>query len=213
MNNDKLLCGCVYRSPTNDSVTTQTSTAQVCTVIKEAADLGSSHLLIVGDFNYPRIDWETEDVNENSEVIKPFLDEIQTNFLHQHITKPTRYRGGQEPSLLDLILTNEEGMINELTHNPPLGDSDHECLNFKLECYHARSKSLVDQRRNYYKADYQTIIKRLEEVDWRQELQGDFHSCYEKFITILEERLEGCVPVFKAGKKKKISTSQPKRSD
>ena len=202
-NNDKLLCGCVYRSPTNDSDSTRASTTQVCTVIKEAAELDLSHLLIVGDFNYPRIDWDTEDVNENSPIIKPFLEEIQGNFLHQHVTQPTRYREDQEPSLLDLILTNEEGMINEMTHNPPLGDSDHECLNFRIECYHAKSQSSVDQRRNYFKADYETIIKRLEEIDWNQVLQGDFQTCYEKFITILEQCLEGCVPMFKAGKKKK----------
>ena len=185
LNNEKLLCGCVYRSPTTDSNTTRASTTQVCTVIKEAVGLGLSHLLIVGDFNYPRIDWETEDVNENSDTIKPFLEEIQADFLHQHVTQPTRYREGQEPSLLDLIMTSEEGMINEMTHNPPLGDSDHECLNFTLECYHDKGKSSVDKRKNYYKADYKTINSRLAEIVWNQELQGDFKSCYEKFVTIM----------------------------
>ncbi len=35
-------------------------------------------------------------------------------FLYQHITEYTRYREGQNPSLLDLILTNAEGMVNDI---------------------------------------------------------------------------------------------------
>ena len=33
-----------------------------------------------------------------------------------------------KPSRLDLIFTNEEGMIDTIEHNAPLGNSDHETL-------------------------------------------------------------------------------------
>ena len=36
VNYDKLLCGCVYRSPLNDKDVTKDSTSKVCSVIKEA---------------------------------------------------------------------------------------------------------------------------------------------------------------------------------
>jgi hypothetical protein len=53
---------------------------------------------------------------------------------NQHVKQATRYRGDNQPSLLDLILTNEEEMIDHVVHNAPLGNSDHEILefNFKL---------------------------------------------------------------------------------
>ena len=202
-NNDKLLCGCVYRSPSNDNNSTRETTSQVCKVINEAANLKTSHMLIVGDFNYPRIDWENEHVDENSDVVGPFLNELQSNFLHQHITKPTRYRDGQQPHLLDLILTNEEGMINDISHNPPLGESDHECLNFTLECYHDDNHSESKEARNFYKADYKTIRERLAQIDWETELQEDFTLDYIKFTKILELCMVGCIPTFKIRMKKR----------
>ena len=42
-------------------------------------------------------------------------------FLYQHVTQPTRYRIGETPNLLDLIITNEEGLISSLEHFPGLG--------------------------------------------------------------------------------------------
>ena len=56
-------------------------------------------------------------------------------FTPAYSLEPTRHRDGNEPGLLDLVFTNEEDMINDLKHNAGLGDSDHECLNFNLNCY------------------------------------------------------------------------------
>ena len=39
-------------------------------------------------------------------------------------------RHGQEPSVLDLVLTNEEGMIENIDYGNPLGKSDHLVLTF-----------------------------------------------------------------------------------
>ena len=45
-------------------------------------------VLIMGDFNFPGIDWGTleADVTGNK-----FLDSTQYCFLRQHVLKPTRY--------------------------------------------------------------------------------------------------------------------------
>ena len=45
--------------------------------------------------------------------------------------QPTRVRHGQEPSVLDLVLTNEEGMIENIEYGNPLGKSDHLVLTFE----------------------------------------------------------------------------------
>ena len=106
---DSLLCGCVYRSPTKEKEATIKSTTQVCDLISEATGKNHSHLLICGDFNYPEIDWENESVGENSDHLASFMTKIQDCLLHQHITESTRFRFGEEPSLLDLILTTKRG--------------------------------------------------------------------------------------------------------
>ena len=111
------------------------STTKICKVIAEATQRNNSHLIICGDFNYPCIDWEHEFVKEHTDVIKPFIETIQSYYLHQHVFEPTRFRDGQEPSVLDLVFSNEEDMINILMQNPDLGDSDHTCINFVLNYY------------------------------------------------------------------------------
>ena len=74
-------------------------------------------------------------IHESTPTVSPFIEAIQNIHLHQHVKELTRYRYGQEVSLLDLIFTNEEGLPSELKHKPGLGESDHECLYFVCNCH------------------------------------------------------------------------------
>ena len=64
-----------------------------------------------------------------------FYDMTRDLFLVQHVEKPIRYREGQKPSLLDLILTDNDMYIDEIYHASPLGKSDHEVLHFTTLIY------------------------------------------------------------------------------
>ena len=64
-----------------------------------------------------------------------FIENIRDNFLFQHITKPTRGRLGNKSNILDLSFTNEEGMIEYVTYESPLGKSDHAVLLINHRCY------------------------------------------------------------------------------
>ena len=66
--NDSLLCGCLYRSPTNDQARLKETTDKICGIIEKAVSQKDTHLLICGDFNYPSIDWENEYVEEASSI-------------------------------------------------------------------------------------------------------------------------------------------------
>ena len=65
-------------------------------------------IVLVGDFNYPDIDWKNDtcDKNVNHKASK-FLECVHKNYLSQLITEPTHYRGTQTPTLVDVVLTNE----------------------------------------------------------------------------------------------------------
>ena len=108
-NGDKLLIGCVYLSPSGNR---HCSMAELHETLKLASSQKASHILIVGDFNVPQVDWtdmysDAPPGHYSHDLIRC----VQDNFLTQHVTRPTRYRHGQAPSTLDLILTNEEGMV------------------------------------------------------------------------------------------------------
>ena len=95
-----------------------------------------------------------------------FLDTCQDCFLCQYVLSPTRYRLmiSQCSSLLDLILTNEEGMVGEPQYLPGLGCSDHLCLLFNFNCY----ASGIQKCSTYYKyarGDYDKLRSLLSEID------------------------------------------------
>ena len=69
---------------------------------------------------YPNIKWERESIESNT-VEDKFIENIRDNFLFQHITMPTRGRLGNTSNILDLIFTNEEGMIEDVMYESPLG--------------------------------------------------------------------------------------------
>ena len=60
-----------------------------------------------------------------------FLEMVEDHNWFQHVENSTRFRGAQN-SCLDLILTNEENMVNNVQDLPPLGKSDHVCQKWKL---------------------------------------------------------------------------------
>ena len=101
--------------------------------------------------------------SENSAECK-FLECLQDCFLYQHVTKATRIRGLNEPSLLDLVLTDELDQVTDVHHHSPLGSSDHNVITFKFSCY---IESASDKPKYLYcKANYKEMKKHLESSNW-----------------------------------------------
>ena len=95
-----------------------------------------SHILILGDFNFNENNWENNSCNTNeTRPAYNFLESIRDCHLFQHVKKPTRFRMGQEPSIVDLVFTNEENMIDNISYLPGLGKTDHLVLCFDFHCY------------------------------------------------------------------------------
>ena len=130
-----------------------------------------THLLIMGDFNYPDIDWENWSSNDITS--QKFIETVQDAYLFQHITKPTRHREGQSSNCLDLIFTNEEEMIQHIEITDPLGISDHCILLFDLLTHvYTERNSLELKRFIYDKADFYGMAQELSKVDWKKEMIG-----------------------------------------
>ena len=79
----------------------------------------------------------------DSSLPAKFVDITQDLFLKQHVDFNTRFREGDNPSMLDLIFTNKDYMIENLRSIAPLGKSDHVGLLFTFITYSAiRYKSI-----------------------------------------------------------------------
>ena len=115
---DNIIIGCVYRSPNS----THENNLNLFDTIRDISGGNPSHLLILGDFNINCIDWNNITSTENeTHTSTLFLECLRDSFLYQHVKEPTRYRSQNVPSILDLILTNEESMVSNLQYKPGLG--------------------------------------------------------------------------------------------
>ncbi|KAK3890838.1 hypothetical protein Pcinc_005243 [Petrolisthes cinctipes] len=92
-----------------------------------------------------------------------FFEAMKDGYLYQHVTENTRGRGTNTPHLLDLMIMNEEGKVDNLNHLAPIGKSDHCCLQFKFNC------RTVHQGKSYIKYYYD----RGEYLDHEEQNQGE----------------------------------------
>jgi hypothetical protein len=80
----------------------------------------------MGDFNFAELDWGNL---EKLDVSHPFVDCLNNNFLFQFVNEPTRGK-----NYLDLILSSEENMVQNLLVEEPFETSDHQVIRFELLC-------------------------------------------------------------------------------
>jgi len=76
MGQEKLLIGAVYKSPSSD----RDNHDKLNECISQATSLGRGNVVIVGDFNFPEIDWSSWTVNGGEEhVAFKFVECIRDN--------------------------------------------------------------------------------------------------------------------------------------
>ena len=117
-NGTAVCIGVCYRSPTASAQENE----RLLEVINNVAK--SKVLLLVGDFNYPMIDWVMQD---SAGPGMEFLDVVQDNFLWQHVDQATR-----GDNILDLVLSTERNLVEDLRVTAPIGRSDHVTVQFEL---------------------------------------------------------------------------------
>jgi hypothetical protein len=179
-NSDKLLIGCIYRSPDKS---TDLNNQALLDLVTKASNLDKSHLVVVGDFNMRSIDWTTWTVGESeNHIASKFLESLRDCYLTQHVTMPTRYRADQQPSVLDLIISNDENIISDIEYAPPLGKSDHVVMNFNVLCHAERSQPSCSKF-IFDKGDYTTMSTSLSDLDWGEILHStDIDNMWTAFM-------------------------------
>jgi len=124
----------------------------------------SQALVLMGDFNHSDISWEDHTARQTQS--RSFLQSIDDNFLMQVVKEPTR-----KGALLDLVLTNKEGLVEDVKVGGRLGCSDHEIVEFRILSGGSRAISRIktlDLRR----ADFGLFKKPLGGIPWARALEG-----------------------------------------
>ena len=138
-----------------------------------------SHVLLTGDFNQPDINWESETAKfQSRNELEPndactFLNFYHDSYLFQHVHYPTHFRSDQKPTLIDLILSSEEDMVQTLCQKAPVGKSHHQMLHLNFVCYsQLPSDSNCGVRYNYKKANFIEMRKTIHEYGLTEKLKG-----------------------------------------
>ncbi|GAB0187663.1 hypothetical protein GRJ2_001231600 [Grus japonensis] len=98
---------------------------------------------------------------------RKFLECIDDNFLLQVIEEPTR--GG---AMLDLVLTNKEGLVGDVKLKGSLGCSDHKMAKFKILRAVRRALSKLTTL-DFSRADFGLFRDLLGRVPWDKALEEE----------------------------------------
>ena len=161
----------------------------------------------------PHIDWENNcSPAPPMDITHTFLETLNDRFLTQHVSQPTRYRAGETPHILYLILTNEEGMVRNLHHESGPGRSDNVIIQFDLTCFTYPQEFAVHL--NYFKGRLDKLIRLVQEIDWESSNTVGVDDKYRFMAGCLNRIACECFP--KKSKKKEAErtyTSMAKLSD
>ncbi|KAK6045205.1 hypothetical protein COOONC_17290, partial [Cooperia oncophora] len=96
---------------------------------------------------------------------------------------------------LDLVLSNEESLIENLEVCSPIGGSDHASIIFTINAHILKDEAIT--RRDFGKANYENIVCHLASIDWLGSLNcaSTVDAKYELFLGILMDCIERYVPL------------------
>ncbi|GAB0176265.1 mitochondrial enolase superfamily member 1 [Grus japonensis] len=161
----------------------------------------SQALVLMGDFNHSDICWR--DNTAGHKQYRGFLECIDDNFLLQVIEEPMR-RG----AMLDLVLTNKEGLVGNVKLKGSLGCSDHEMVEFRILRAARRVHSKLTTL-DFRRADFGLFRDLLGRIPWDKALQGrGAQDSWLIFKGHLLQAQERCIP---AKKKSGTNTRRPAR--
>ena len=187
---EKILFGCVYRHWNSDTQKQQ----DLMNTLRSVSHMSFTHEVIVGDFNFPKIDWSlnwtqlSENSNEHS-----FTELVRVCFWHQHVQFATRGRGSDDPSFLDLVFTDADTEIDDMQCQAPFGKSDHSVISFELSQVE-RTRCKKGTRWKYAKGDYESMREVLSNNHWVDVL-STAPSLNEAW-NLVKERISAAVEKF-----------------
>ena len=125
--NSTLTIGLVYRSPNIN----EDDNTKIQNTIKEVS---KGECSIIGDLNHGHIQWKSLESTGGED--QQFLFLIQDSFLTQHVLEPTR---GE--NVLDIVLSSQKELVDNVKIHEPLGNSDHNKINFDTNVKSNQSKN------------------------------------------------------------------------
>ena len=188
---DYVIVGVCYRSQEAD----MNEIGQLFECIKTATELNKP-VIILGDFNYPGIEWSSLKADDNGQK---FLKLVLDCFLEQHVQEPTRLN-----NILDLVLTSDIKINGEVQILAPVDNADHNVLMCGFQCS-ADSVNCNREKLCYNQADYDGmrnfVRQKLCEIE---STTMSVATLWQHYNGVMQEAIKQFVPISgKVSRKKK----------
>ena len=199
--NEKLTLGLVYRSP-NSSAEDNIKLINYLNSFLPKLKSGNDKLLLMGDFNLRDIDWEQESCSKDDhDVNTKFLKCVHKHYLTQFVSKYTHHRAEQSPTLIDLILSNDQEFVHDVKHSVPLGMSHHDVISFTININQTNVSLPPITKDLLEKGDYPGIINFFKSTDWDTIFKKDPID-----QSVVDEQLEDFENVLNTAKERFVPT-------
>ena len=143
--------------------------------------------VIMGDFNLPVARWGDQ---YNSHTGSDLYTNLLESDLHQHVNKPTR-----ENSILDLILTTTENLVNTVNVGPIFSTSDHRIITFNVKVKENEVKVSKEKVPDFRRANFARLRSVLQNADWNEiSNEPNIDKAWLVFTRILNNATTLCVP-------------------
>ena len=117
----------------------------------------------MGDFNHGNVKWDS--LQSTGVEDQRLLCLVPDNFLTQRVLEPTR-----AARVLDIALSSQKEIVDNVVIQEPLGSSDHNQLHFNINIKSDKTK--VKQFRRYFrKGNYKEITTSLALIDWNDNMK------------------------------------------
>ena len=161
---------------------------------KIRARSGLTNLIVVGDFNFPEVDWESN--HSRNSIDQNFLDMFSNLGFAQLIDKPTHIAG----NILDLVLTDNISAVGNVKVNSGwnICKSNHYPITFDIKLRADRKKFPKHEIYNFKRANWDKINDKLLEVNWEHILGNDnIESSWNKFKSVFFSIIDKHIPKIK----------------
>ena len=187
VNGEKVLIGCLYRSPNSSDENKD----NLFNLLKSDKLQNFDKVCITGDFNFPTLQWNgTYTGEKDSDLLQKFNDTL----LFQKVKNHTRRRGGQTPSLLDLVLVSEDELVSNITHIAPLGKSDHDNLIFQLYIPIEHTVNNNYTRYIMNKGNYKKMRDELSKFNWEEYNNISVEAKWDHLKSIILKLMNDHIP-------------------
>ena len=184
-----ILLGCIYRPPSADTAENININSSLAKA-RQAVDHGKfDTLLIVGDFNYREIAWDSDGQRLRkagcaSPATRLFFDVVDANLLSQHV-----YESSFGNNTLDLVFTDDHERIYQARVGPPVRHSaanhQHNTITWKFSLQLSTNTKTqhLSVKLAYSKGDYPAISIKLRTASWSP-CSHDLTGMYRNFLDI-----------------------------